>query len=1220
MTLLAQTSLRSGQNTYANAAITPHRTASERKQDHLRRALSALKKVQGHEKLWPHQTQTLERLQEHFSKNRDHPNAIAVIPTAGGKTEIFGRIVVSHGKTRRDDDKPAIVLVPTRNLITQTLKRLRSLGLKNVQRGWSDRTPKKPAAVVMSYSAFAIKVHALTITPDDIDLIVLDEAHCGLSELRKPALSRFEGQCPIIAFSATPAYDLIKSVYDLLGRENEVIEVTPAELREAGIIAPAINYVFGVSIDGQLPANPKHTVALMRQAAREALYEFFTSHVEPELDLRLSDKFFIGYHATCDDAEIFTDMFNSASNLGELPSRTITGLDPSDQQDFMITALRNGEIKGLNNACLLVEGSDIPTVGAILNFTPTQSLVREVQRCGRAMRLDPRYAPRDHRQLSVVVDVFWEINGEIVGRPRFYFEAINDNTIARFVKANARTVASLQKGLVQGLKSKGGQTGGSSGPGITPGLPAADLLKAAQSAHNRGYTVSHDLRDIQFLINRREGISGSPHYDNWLDRSAIVEMFDDVETDRADAVFDAFEAELTALVPGMVHTVGLHNIRAGFKLQRGNPGAVYAPTQRKAFAALLDHTRSHQRPDWLTRDQIVGFEKPDDRVRQFFDSLEAACLQQRRQTLAVQQTLGPGTIAPGIHFDLVLTQDGKRLVFARAQRDRIRILCGLIKPGILRTPDWITIDTVIASMPLQEAEKTRRRIHVLMSGYDQNSPDTGIITVVDLGHTIRLARTSEPTLGENVSPAIHRDDIATFLSRKTRTRGPSTEWLNKKEALAACGISRYSANYKDFWDRIAAYGTSAEPSTPTGAKIRVELRPSRRNIWIKHIHRDDVHLIRSFLVDENPVTSSLESWLSIEKLRAQAEPSGLVPPLVRELKRLKNLIAEPNSEQTLDLSGHQIRVIRRVNTKFDLVYIHASDAEGFLSHISQLEHSYRYHPGWYTQNQVRHIFDNKINTRLTRIFCDIRSDVAGGNVPIIGEEFVEYKTFEVRGKEPSLLVSFRTVQAIARYLNKPVPVEPAEKNHKPKIRIKTDPDWIYPVEILRNLPPELDNLKSARDLNRLTNQIKNSVHEPGTIFQLPLKAETITVRKRLGNTRGGPSHAFARNELGALLAYLGAGMRVDRRTLIRKERWVLLSRAWYGLGENSPGSKAGQKVMQKLIVALQNESETEFPIAGRDYQIRSGITKQGSVRPFIRKSDLDELKIYFLSLHTHSDS
>ena len=183
---------------------------------------------------WRHQGEAVDALRRHFEAMPDRPNAIVVIPTGGGKTEVFSHVLEHHQAVPGASLAGTFVLVPTRTLVVQTVRRLRAQNAGiDVHAIGRRSVPSDGGVNVMTYARFVKLVQGGALSPGEVGLLVLDEAHRGLSERRRRVFARFDGTCPILAFSATPAYDVNKSIYALLGRQSEVVNASTAPLEVA---------------------------------------------------------------------------------------------------------------------------------------------------------------------------------------------------------------------------------------------------------------------------------------------------------------------------------------------------------------------------------------------------------------------------------------------------------------------------------------------------------------------------------------------------------------------------------------------------------------------------------------------------------------------------------------------------------------------------------------------------------------------------------------------------------------------------------------------------------------------------------------------------------------------------------------------------------------------------------------------------------------------------
>lgn len=900
----------------------------DRRQARLRRALNALDTPKRSDRLWQHQAEALAAFRTHFAADRDRPNAIAVIPTAGGKTEIFGRIVVAHARAAGPDDKPTIILVPTRNLVTQTIARLAGMGLQTVSRRWPIAPGRVAHAVVLTYAAFQDLVHAGRLDPDDIDLLILDEAHCALSELRRPALEQFETRCPILAFSATPAYDLMKNIYAVLGRENEVIAITPELLRQRGVIAPAINYVLAISMTGTVPEDGRDLVRQFRIAARDAILEFRREHVEADLGLVVREKHFIGYHATCADATIATAHHNSQGDEQGLVA-SISGTDSNEMQDRTILALRKGEIVGVNNANLLIEGTDVPTVGAVMNFVPTYSLVREIQRCGRALRLDPRYDAWDPRQTSVIIDVFFEINGRMIGRPRFYFEVVNDPSIARIVRAPAVAFGAGTKAKIK-AKPKPGTPGKVS---VTPAIPNPPVngtdanIRPLTNSTLSGYVISSDVRAVQYLVETRDRSQVASTYDRWLTREEITASFVQTDPERTDTVFSEIETEVRGKTFGVVHEIGARRIRVGTYLRSGNPAPVYDPEQKAIFAGLLDHAPRKITARFRTGLQILGLRANDPDCLRQLESLERACLKHRRDTGAAEITHQFPNLTQPIRFDLMRVGHTKRIAFELNSVEAVAQACG-VKRYAAQDPDlWVGEAAVLPQVEPSAREATAHYLKAWNYRYDHKADAAGILTVETPQGAIRLARLHPENGDSHHALAIHRDDVERFLvSRHGSDDAEDGDWVSLKAAQNRI-IENGDHTLRDAWKAVI----KSETENPLTTRTRT-LRNGQKQI---QIHVSDLPRFETLLRQAYEATTAPlgADWLTPGAVIDTICEHGIDPIIARmRFNSIRNRLAKPELGAIV-LKNGRVRIKQAPYRGKVTTFCHKSDIAILISYI-----------------------------------------------------------------------------------------------------------------------------------------------------------------------------------------------------------------------------------------------------------------------------------------------
>ncbi|MGY2053170.1 DEAD/DEAH box helicase [Methylobacterium sp. JK268] len=441
--------------------------------------------------------------------------ALAVIPTGGGKTEIFVRLVEASGLDAGGARLavPTIVLEPSRHLIRQTVDTFRERFPALQVSGFLSPDDRPCSVTVMSYELFVNMLRDGRLLPGDVGAVVMDEAHRGLSDLRQDLIRRFLDHAVVTAFSATPAFDANKNVHALLGADNEIVNIPDERLRREGIISPVANYVLRVDVAGAMPDDLALRRAIVRKAAHDALIGFLAAYEEPATGLRLRDKTYFGYANGLRQAEELAGAMTAAG----MPARGIRGSDGLEALRAGLADLRDGRLRMLVNDRVLAEGVNLPQARGIVAFDATTSLVKHVQRCGRARRLDPALGRFDPRQMSSVVEAMVCVEGMPLDTQRIYAEAIGDLSVARVYEAPRRDAAALAREIERDRPAEA--AGGEDREEASEMDEAIERLEEARRGGARGtgprapvvagrwadaFAVMGSLKDVHYLLAGRE--------------------------------------------------------------------------------------------------------------------------------------------------------------------------------------------------------------------------------------------------------------------------------------------------------------------------------------------------------------------------------------------------------------------------------------------------------------------------------------------------------------------------------------------------------------------------------------------------------------------------------------------------------------------------------------------------------------------------------------------
>ncbi len=515
-------------------------------------ALSALATSPSDRPFWPHQEECVRALAGRMLDLEQPAHVYSVIPSGGGKTGVFTPMAeaVATLAQVRDFHFRTVVLVPTLPLVRQVLDEfaarhphversylasaeMRGPGDVRHFRGWSDMT-------VTTYAGFARMASKGVVAPRDVDLLILDEAHRGLSDLRRETIEPFFARCAVAAFSATPEFDDDRNLDALLGSGNRVHAVGPQRLRDQRVIAPVANYVLGVKMRGDLPLDRAASLLVRRKAMVDEVVAFLGEHFDERLGRSMLDRPCMFYGWDVSHAEMFAREFNLAFAGRGRRMEVLSGEDGQDRVMAVISALRDGDLSGIGNAQLLVEGIDVPKVGLVINSS-TSSIVKIVQQAGRAQRMDPDLPRDDDGQQSFVLDTYVEVNGVIWGRPRWFFEAAEGIVDARVtsrdpVQIEDVDVSAYAGGEVEGTEArkpdaKPDARAGADAPGTAGKTDArsfevsdAPVARRRPPSPSRGpFRTSAEVDKVRYLVRRRDvAPSDGPVTEDWLPKTGIL--------------------------------------------------------------------------------------------------------------------------------------------------------------------------------------------------------------------------------------------------------------------------------------------------------------------------------------------------------------------------------------------------------------------------------------------------------------------------------------------------------------------------------------------------------------------------------------------------------------------------------------------------------------------------------------------------------------------------
>lgn len=352
-----------------------------------------------------HQKDVFDAIRAHVESGKR--TGYVRLPTGVGKTVIFIEVAEAlNGKT--------LVVTSRKNLVSQIADSFSQFaeGL-DVGVRYSIHKDIGKQVTVTTYDSLIRGVKDGSIDPASFDLVVLDEAHRGLSRARQESIASFHDAF-VFGFSATPTFTETKSLAQLFG--EAIYEMHIREAIESGqlcgvsvMLAQTDVDVSNVSVD----TAGNYT----EEALEKALNTATLTHACVELYKRqFSQESGIVFCAGVEHAKSIANAFR-AENIS---AEAIWGDMPEGERSRILSAFKEGTVRLLANVDVLTEGFDAERASVCFNVAPTGSLVRAEQRAGRVLRLSKAQPGK----MATVVDFLHKDERSPYGSRQVFFSEI----------------------------------------------------------------------------------------------------------------------------------------------------------------------------------------------------------------------------------------------------------------------------------------------------------------------------------------------------------------------------------------------------------------------------------------------------------------------------------------------------------------------------------------------------------------------------------------------------------------------------------------------------------------------------------------------------------------------------------------------------------------------------------------------------------------------------
>ncbi|HII1671964.1 TPA: DEAD/DEAH box helicase family protein [Salmonella enterica] len=308
---------------------------------------------------------------------KSHNTFMVYAPTGSGKTGLAAFIVdgfVSRGMR-------VLFCAPYTILINQTAARFIEYGLSGDEIGyiWADHPNYDPSLKIQIASADTL---IRRVFPDDIDLLIIDEAHLRKKRILQDIERLRAGGVKVIGLSGTPFSPFLGKYYDRLIKPTTIGElIQRGDLCNYEFFAPTKPDLKGVKTQYSAGFGSDYNETQLAEimCGSTLVGDIVGNWLENGRDLPT-----IAFCVNVAHANYLTIQFNKAGVNAEV----MTADTPVEERQVMIHRFETGATKIIVSVGVLVAGFD-SDVRCIIYARPTKSEIRWLQAIGRGLRTAP---------------------------------------------------------------------------------------------------------------------------------------------------------------------------------------------------------------------------------------------------------------------------------------------------------------------------------------------------------------------------------------------------------------------------------------------------------------------------------------------------------------------------------------------------------------------------------------------------------------------------------------------------------------------------------------------------------------------------------------------------------------------------------------------------------------------------------------------------------------
>lgn len=315
-----------------------------------------------------------------FDRWKEDTSTLVVVPTGGGKTQIFSEVI------RRFLPQRALVLAHREELIFQAKDRIERIAQIECQVEMAELTAsndlfQRSPCVVSTVQTLHKRL--ARFDPMAFGLVIVDECHHATADSYVKILEHFKQNTDlrVLGVTATPDRsdeEALGQIFDSVAFDYEILD--------------AINDGWLVPVDQQFIRVEDLDFSNVRTTAGDLNGADLASLMEAEENLQgvcgssisiIGNRQSILFAASVKHAEMACEIFNRHR---EGMATFVCGATDKEERRERIAAFKESRVQVLCNVGIATEGSDFPDVAVILMGRPTKSRSLYAQMAGRALR------------------------------------------------------------------------------------------------------------------------------------------------------------------------------------------------------------------------------------------------------------------------------------------------------------------------------------------------------------------------------------------------------------------------------------------------------------------------------------------------------------------------------------------------------------------------------------------------------------------------------------------------------------------------------------------------------------------------------------------------------------------------------------------------------------------------------------------------------------------